>query len=652
MRLAVLDAVALTCGWTAGWVAAAWATSGAAPAPAPQVDDIAVGVISSIACLVAFGCYRSPSQGARSAGPSALAQALAVSAVAVTGWQAVVGDAAPGLAVGAAGGGLLAVLTTRYVFDVWLLGCRRQGRFLSPVILAGTPADTRALATFLDLNPETGFRTAGWIGGDDCSEAETPLDDADATTPTRLGDYGDVVAAVHETGSTGVLVAVNDIPTGALHELLRDVSAIGLPVHLSTGLTGFAHSRLRSMPVAHEPFMVLEPLRHTASQRAVKRTIDLFIATTALVVALPVLLICALLIRLDDGGPALFRQKRVGRGGRTFQCLKLRTMAVDAEQRLAELADRNERNGPLFKLGDDPRVTRVGGFMRATALDELPQLVNVLRGEMSIVGPRPALPSEAAEFDAELQKRHVVRPGVTGLWQTEANHKASFDEYRRLDLFYVTNWSVALDLAILANTLPTITQRALSALRRPTPPAPVSVGSSPPVAFTDEGRLATGPVPSSEARVHNAVWRARDGLSGSRGRGRRPHALIIVQNLPVPLDRRVWMESTALVRAGWDVSVICPRGERDGVRDSAFETLDGVRIHRYAPPASADGRRVVRLGVRLLLDAHRAPVASHPPATPLRRHPGVQPAGHLLRPRPALQAVRRALRVRPPRSVP
>ncbi len=606
VRLAALDAAALAIGWTAGWVAVAWATSGTAPAAPPQVDDIAVGVIASVICLVAFGLYRAPSHGTRSAAPGTLAQALAVAAVAVTGWQAVFGDAAPGLAVGAAGGGFLAVLTARYGFDVWLLGCRRQGRFLSPVILAGTRTDTHALATFLDLNPETGFRAAGWVGSDDDAPA-SPIaaDVTDGADPAHLGGYGDVVGAVRATRATGVLVAANRIPTGALHDLLRDVSAIGLPVHLSSGLTGFAHSRLHSTPVAHEPFLVLEPLRHSTAQRVAKRTIDLVVATTTLVVAAPVLLVCALLIRLDDGGPFLFRQTRVGRNGRTFRCLKLRTMAVDAEQRLAELADRNERNGPLFKLGDDPHVTRVGAFMRATALDELPQLVNVLRGEMSIVGPRPALPSEAAEFDAELQKRHVVRPGVTGLWQTEANHKASFDEYRRLDLFYVTNWSVALDLAILANTVPTITQRALSALRRSAAPAPVPAGSSPSVAVTDEGR--------------------RD-RPGSAVRGPRP-------------QRRVaWAgRRFGTPRAGAPSSRAdhCPEPAR-APRPARVDGVDGPRAgglgrHRHLPSRRA--RRRARPGVR---GARRRP------------HPPLRPAGAGHRPRVVRVGVRRTAGCAPP----
>jgi lipopolysaccharide/colanic/teichoic acid biosynthesis glycosyltransferase len=176
-----------------------------------------------------------------------------------------------------------------------------------------------------------------------------------------------------------------------------------------------------------------------------------------------------------------FRQVRIARHGEPFTLLKLRTMEVDAEARLAELRHRNERHGPLFKVSGDPRITPIGAFLRSAAIDELPQLFNVLTGQMSIVGPRPALPAETAKFDDELQRRHLVRPGVTGLWQVEANHKASFEEYRRLDLFYVDNWSVAMDLAIVIDTVRVIGRRALWALRRPAPPAPAPVGSAAPV---------------------------------------------------------------------------------------------------------------------------------------------------------------------------
>jgi lipopolysaccharide/colanic/teichoic acid biosynthesis glycosyltransferase len=181
---------------------------------------------------------------------------------------------------------------------------------------------------------------------------------------------------------------------------------------------------------------------------------DLTLAGVVLALAAPFLAIAALAIKLGDGGPVLFRQQRVGRDGKAFWILKLRTMSPDAEDRLAELTADNERvGGPLFKLTDDPRRTRVGRVLERFSIDELPQLWNVLRGDMSLVGPRPALPSEVEQFDTDLLIRLSVPPGVTGLWQVEARDNPSFYAYRRLDMFYVENWSVLLDFSILLGTL-------------------------------------------------------------------------------------------------------------------------------------------------------------------------------------------------------
>jgi lipopolysaccharide/colanic/teichoic acid biosynthesis glycosyltransferase len=185
-----------------------------------------------------------------------------------------------------------------------------------------------------------------------------------------------------------------------------------------------------------------------------------------LLLSAPVLAITAAIIKLQDGGPVLFRQERVGKDDERFTVFKLRTMVQNAEDLLIDLRDQNERDeGPLFKLASDPRVTRIGRLLRATSIDELPQLVNVLRGEMSMVGPRPALPSEVEHFDERLRLRHRVLPGLTGLWQVEARDDPGFAAYRRLDLFYVENWSVALDLAIIAGTAQSVVARTVRALR-------------------------------------------------------------------------------------------------------------------------------------------------------------------------------------------
>jgi len=167
---------------------------------------------------------------------------------------------------------------------------------------------------------------------------------------------------------------------------------------------------------------------------------------------------------VEDRGPLFFKQVRIGRKGRPFTVYKFRTMVVDAEARLKELEEANERRGPLFKMTRDPRITRIGKFLRDSSLDELPQLINVVRGQMSLVGPRPALPSEVAQFDVELRDRLKVKPGLTGLWQVEARDNPSFDAYRRLDLYYVENWSVSLDLIIMLATVEHVIARLVSSV--------------------------------------------------------------------------------------------------------------------------------------------------------------------------------------------
>ena len=183
-----------------------------------------------------------------------------------------------------------------------------------------------------------------------------------------------------------------------------------------------------------------------------KRLLDVVVGALALVAAMPIIVLATVAIVLTDGRPILYRQVRVGRDGRRFHVLKLRTMYADAEKQLHLLHDQNERTGPLFKIAKDPRITKVGRLLRGAGFDELPQLWNVLRGEMSLVGPRPPLPREVEEFDEELLERFRMRPGITGLWQVEARDNPSFRMYRHLDLFYVENWSLGLDLGIILAT--------------------------------------------------------------------------------------------------------------------------------------------------------------------------------------------------------
>lgn len=203
------------------------------------------------------------------------------------------------------------------------------------------------------------------------------------------------------------------------------------------------------------PMVVLYPARHQWLHRlnqARKRVVDVVLSALLLLVLLPVFLIIALTIKLDDGGPVFFIQERVGRLGRPFRMIKFRTMVRDAPERLHELFDRNEASGPLFKMREDPRVTRIGAALRRRSLDELPQLVNVLRGEMSLIGPRPALPHEVEAYDEQARRRLIAIPGMTGLCQVSGRSDLAWEDAIRLDLHYVDEWSPAMDRRILAKT--------------------------------------------------------------------------------------------------------------------------------------------------------------------------------------------------------
>lgn len=355
------------------------------------------------------------------------------------------------LLTGAAFSGLMLVIF-RFAYRNWVVGRRRRGILMRSIVVIGTNHDADDLVQALDEHPEMGFGMVGIVGPD----RETP-------SGPWLGDLGDAMEVVRTKRATGALLVSSAIPSDTLNSLSRQLLDAGVHVHICSGLRGFAADRLRMVPMAYEPILYLEPANLTGFQLKVKRGIDVLAGAVAALLAAPVLLAAAAWIKLDDGGPVLFRQERVGKDGETFHLLKLRTMVMDADARLADLSDSNQRQGPLFKVSHDPRITRPGRLLRATSIDELPQLWNVLTGTMSLVGPRPALPDETKLFDEELQTRTKVPPGITGLWQVEARDNPAFGPYRRLDLFYVENWSISLDISILLTTVVTVLARAARA---------------------------------------------------------------------------------------------------------------------------------------------------------------------------------------------
>jgi exopolysaccharide biosynthesis polyprenyl glycosylphosphotransferase len=360
---------------------------------------------------------------------------------------------------------------SRDAYRAWLKAHRRAGRHSRQMVVVGANEEGYDLCQLVGQHPELGFRVCGIIGN------PSEVTERGYDVPW-LGDINHVVEAVLASGANGVLVAASALPSTQLNRMVRDLLFAGIHVHLSSGIRGIDHRRVRSAPFAHEPLFYLEPISLSRWQVATKRVLDLILSGIGILLAAPVLFACALAIKLGDRGPVFFRQERVGRDGKTFTIYKLRTMVIDAEARLADLVSQNQRDGVLFKLSADPRVTAVGRFLRATSLDELPQLLNVFRGDMSLVGPRPALPVEVAQFDEELLARQQVRPGITGLWQVEARDNPSFQTYQRLDLFYVENWSVGLDFAILLSTAQAVAARGARAVQRRSTPAAESASVS------------------------------------------------------------------------------------------------------------------------------------------------------------------------------
>jgi exopolysaccharide biosynthesis polyprenyl glycosylphosphotransferase len=287
--------------------------------------------------------------------------------------------------------------------------------------------------------------------------------------PTRLDEVGlpvygtfeEVAVATRFASADTVLVLPSpELDGAALRRLAWQLERHDVDLILANALLDVAGDRTTIRPVDGLPMLHVEHPRLTGARRMAKEFVDRVGAAVLLAVFSPLLLWLTLVIRSRRGGsgPALFRQVRVGRNGREFRIFKFRTMYVDAEQRLAELTDLNEHDGALFKMRDDPRVTPVGRWLRRFSLDELPQLINVLKGDMSLVGPRPPLPSEVACYPDDMRRRLVVKPGMTGLWQVSGRADLSWEDAIRLDLRYVENWSLTLDLVILLRTVTAVTR--------------------------------------------------------------------------------------------------------------------------------------------------------------------------------------------------
>lgn len=417
-------------------------------------------VVSTLAMIHMARLYQSwvCSEFSRQAVRIIAAAAVGACVLTASGWLAGSVSAVP--AAPAAEGAVSAaalLIVLRWRFSRWLKSKRADGNFLQTVVLIGTNEDAAAIWQMLSDEPELGYRVGGVVG----KQAHV----APWQGIPHRSTLADLPQLADEVGAEDVILVGSAVTAAETAAAVHGSLACGLHVQFWPGLAGVLSNRIRTAPVSGLPMLYVEAHRPPAWHIVAKRAIDIVTAAILLPLSAPVMLLTAILIRLEDGGSVLYRHVVIGRYGIQTEVLKFRTMVPNADQMQDAIAEMNEREGgPLFKASNDPRVTRIGRLLRDTSIDELPQLWDVLTGRMSLVGPRFAMPKEAAQFDEELQRRTVMRPGITGLWQTEARDNPSFSAYRRLDLLYVDNWSLGLDLAILANTAHAVTARAVRAL--------------------------------------------------------------------------------------------------------------------------------------------------------------------------------------------
>lgn len=345
------------------------------------------------------------------------------------------------------------LVTERTGYRAWLHAMRRRGRFTRSTIVIGTNDEALRWCKLYMEHPELGVTVCGVVGDENPAIAEANI--------RWLGNASQLGKIASDEIATSTLIIVTAFSPIALNKVTREALRAGLHVEMSTGLQGIAGERLRWVPVSRENLVYLEYRSLSKGALTAKRAFDIVVSLATLTVSLPILVTSAFLIKRYDHGPIFFRQERVGRNGKLFTLYKLRSMTPNAESIQKDLIDSNYRSGPLFKMPNDPRVTPIGRLLRLSSVDELPQLYNVLQGHMSLVGPRPALPSEVKHFDEDLLARHTVLPGITGLWQLDARDDVSFDAYRRLDLHYVENWSILLDVKIFVSTVASVFKRLL-----------------------------------------------------------------------------------------------------------------------------------------------------------------------------------------------
>ncbi|MFT4213699.1 MAG: sugar transferase [Microbacterium sp.] len=348
--------------------------------------------------------------------------------------------------------GLAVLLWSRKMWRGWLIRQRATGHYSSRAVVVGYREDVEYAVGILGTHEGSlGYHVVGTTILD-----ETSSELRDKEGHARSVEYAPAAASATAAALRADAIVVASQPAGDpsfVKRLAWESEGTAAEVVLSSRIADVAGPRMSLRPVEGLPLIHVRIAQFEGGAYLLKRALDIFVATAALLVFAPIAFVIGVLIKIDDPGPVFFRQSRVGRDGQEFKMVKFRSMRVDAEAQLAALRDANEGAGPLFKLKNDPRITRVGQVLRRFSLDEVPQFWNVLRGDMSVVGPRPPLPDEVTSYDGVVFRRLYIKPGITGPWQVGGRSDLSWEESVRLDLRYVENWSVFGDLQLMWRTV-------------------------------------------------------------------------------------------------------------------------------------------------------------------------------------------------------
>ncbi len=326
---------------------------------------------------------------------------------------------------------------------------RRSGRNFRNILIIGAGPRARTMMETMDSHADWGYRIIGFV--DDGASEFTPSVPAD-----RIYKYSDFPNILRDHTVDEVLVACPRSMLSSLAPIVNECAMIGVPLTMLTDLFGDHLPPPRISRFAEMSTLSFAPVHHNEVELLAKRGVDIVGAVIGLAITAPLIAAAALAVRVTSSGPALFRQVRSGINGRPFEMLKLRTMVADAEVRKASVLHLNEMSGPVFKIENDPRITPVGRVLRKWSIDELPQLCNVLRGDMSLVGPRPPTPDEVAQYRGSDRRRLSMRPGLTCLWQVSGRNEIDFEEWMKLDIEYIDSWSLTNDFRIMARTVPEV----------------------------------------------------------------------------------------------------------------------------------------------------------------------------------------------------